>query len=158
MVRFMAKVIVDRGLADVIRSLRIQNSIAAKDLAVELGKSRSYVSKLENGSIQTIDSDELEKCLRFISHENEIDEVLEQVYKTVSIKFSRNEIENMLWLYNFDTVYRRIPIPEGFASTYSKLLLDHDITIERLAEAINSNVFIPEGILNNKEVVDKQSS
>ncbi len=152
----MAKVIVEKGLAEAIKSLRTQNGVASKDLADALGKSKSYVSKLEAGKIRTIDSEELIKCFKFISKEEELDEILEQVFKSVSIKYSRKEIEQMLWLDNFDTVYRRIPIPAGFAETYKKRLDESGITYETLTEEINKNLFIPEGEKQLKSIPDNE--
>ena len=152
----MAKVVVEKGLAEAIKTVRIQNGIAAKDLADALGKSRSYISKLEAGEIHSIDSEELIKCFQFISKEEELDEILEQVFKTVSIKYSRKEIDQMLWLDNFDKVYRRVPVPVGFAETYRGMLLESGITYERLAEEINKNIFIPESERNIKGIPDNE--
>lgn len=148
----MSKVIVDQGLAGTIKALRIQNNIAAKDLAIELGKSRSYVSKLESGDIASIDSQDLEKCLRFISQENKTDEIIDTVFKTVSVRFTREEIEKMIWLFNFDTVYRRIPIPEGFSQAYIEKLSQDGISIARLVEEINKNLFIPKAVLHKRGI------
>lgn len=152
----MAKIIVDQGLAETIRSIRTQNNIQAKDLASELGKSRSYVSKLENGGIATIDSDELFKCLKFISKETELDEILDRVFKTVSIIFTQKERERMLWLDNFDMVYRIIPIPKEYSKHYSEILKENDITVEELADAINQNIFIPREILKKPNIPIEQ--
>ena len=140
----MAKVVVDKGLAETIKAIRTQNGVASKDLADALGKSRSYVSKLEASEIHTIDSEILIRCFKFISKEEELDEILEQVFKTVSIKYSRKEIEQMLWIDNFDTVYRRIPVPMGFVETYRRQLEESGISYETLAEEINKNLFIPD--------------
>ncbi len=152
----MAKIIVDQGLSETIKSIRTQNSIPAKDLAEALGRSRSYVSKLESGGIASIDSEELIKCLKFISEETEFNEIVDRVFKTVSIRFSQQERDRMLWLDNFDMVYRMIPIPEGFSQTYSRILRENGITIEELATAINENIFIPEEILKNPNVPIEQ--
>ena len=145
----MTKIIVDQGLSETIKSIRTQNNIQAKDLAEKLRKSRSYVSKLENGGISTIDSEVLIECLKFISKEEELDDLLNRVFKTVSIRFSQQERDRMVWLYNFDTVNRLIPIPEEFSDTYFKTLKDNGITVEELSNAINQNIFIP------KEIIDK---
>lgn len=148
----MAKVIVDKGLAETIKSLRMQNGIAAKDLALTLDKSRSYVSKLENGEIASINSEDLIKGLRFISKESEIDDIIDKVLKTVSIRYTKDEIDRMLWIDNFDKVDRLIPIPDGFAQTYTEILQNNVISIERLVDEINSNLFIPHSILKKRGI------
>ena len=152
----MAKVIVDKGLAGTIKAIRTQNGIAGKDLATELKKSPSYISKLEGGEIASIDSDDLIKCFRFISKESEFEDVLDTVFKTITIKFSKEEINEMLWLYNFDTVYRRIPVPDGFAKTYYDLLEEKKISYDQLAHVINQNIFIPKNILSKRNLPDNE--
>ena len=52
----MPRAIVTVGLGETIRNLRLQNKIQAKQLAAHIGKSPAFVSKLENGNIQSIDS------------------------------------------------------------------------------------------------------
>ncbi len=142
----MAKILVDQGLAETIKTIRVQNGVAAKDLAEKMKKSRSYVSKLEKGGIATIDSEDLITILKFISRNNQIDEIIDHIFKTVSIRYTKEEIDNMLWFDNFDKVYRRIPIPVDFAKTYSESLQQHGISVEKLTDEINKNIFIPKEI------------
>ena len=99
------------GLAETLRSIRLQNKIQANKLAVHIGKSPAYISKLENGSIQTITPDELSKILRFISGEAHSTELAEQIYASLKLKYSAKEIEEQLWFTNYDTVECRIPLP-----------------------------------------------
>ena len=60
----MPRAIVTPSLAETLRSIRLQNKIQAKQLASHIGKSPAFVSKLENGSIQTIDTEELNSILQ----------------------------------------------------------------------------------------------
>ena len=47
---------VTQPLAETIKTIRIQNKISSKDLAKKIGKSPSYLSKLEKAEIKSIDA------------------------------------------------------------------------------------------------------
>ena len=51
----MPRAIVTPELAETLRSIRLKNKIQAKNLAAHIKKSPAFISKLENGNIQTID-------------------------------------------------------------------------------------------------------
>ena len=89
----MPRAIVTPSLVETLRSIRLQNKIQAKQLALHIGKSPAYVSKLENGSIQTIDTEELNSILQFISGQEAPVELAEQIYKSLKLKYTAKEIE-----------------------------------------------------------------
>ena len=62
----MPRAIVTPELAETLRGIRLQNKIQAKSLAAYIGKSPAFISKLESGNIQTIDTKELYSILQFI--------------------------------------------------------------------------------------------
>ena len=106
------------------------------------------MSRLEKGEIGTIDAQELSSILLFI-YQNEdekkpsLDSILNSIFSTLELQFSDEEIEQQLWLLNFDTVARRIPIPEGLRSDIAVKMSDLGLTTAELCKRINAN----EGIL-----------
>ena len=60
----MPRAIVTPELAETLRGIRLQNKIQAKSLAAYIGKSPAFISKLESGNIQTIDTKELYSILQ----------------------------------------------------------------------------------------------
>ena len=62
----MPRAIVTPELAETLRGIRLQNKIQAKSLAAYIGKSPAFISKLESGNIQTIDTKELYSILQRI--------------------------------------------------------------------------------------------
>ena len=78
----MPRAIVTPELAETLRSIRLQNKVQAKNLAAHIQKSAPYISKLENGNIQTIDTEELYKILQYISNESNSTELADQIYKS----------------------------------------------------------------------------
>ena len=47
-------------MADTLRELRLQNKIASKEITAALGRSPSYISKIEGGAIKSISEEELD--------------------------------------------------------------------------------------------------
>ncbi len=146
----MAKVQVTSQLAELIKTIRIQNSILSKDLAAYLKKSPAYISKLESGEIQSLDRDMLFDVLEYITKGNSsFDEIIEEVFATLKFKYTREEIENQLWFENFDTVERLIPIPEELVDEFNNQIKELNITRSHLLARINGNESIEDSIRND---------
>jgi len=146
----MPRAIVTSELADVLRSIRLQNKIQSKALASYIGKSPAYISKLESGNIQTIDNRELYSILQFIScSENNPTELAERVYASLKFKYSKEEIDEQLWFTNYDTVDRQIPISESLIDDIKHRMEDNGITHQQLLDRINANE-----ALSNEEIID----
>ena len=138
----MPKVVVDKKLADTLKAMRLERNFPAKELAEKWGKTASYVSKLENGIVKSIDYQELIKCLRIIVGKSS-DEYIDELVKTVNYKFSTSEIKEFLWMDNFDMVFRRIPVSDDYISCIKNMMEENGITITRLVDQINTNEFLP---------------
>ena len=135
----MPRAIVTAGLGETIRNLRLQNKIQAKQLAAHIGKSPAFVSKLENGSIQSIDSEELITILRFVAGEESQTELAEKIYKSLKLKYSAKEIEEQLWFVNYDTVNCVLPMPETLIDDLNGRIGRLGITRQYLLDRINAN-------------------
>ncbi|MDD4591239.1 MAG: helix-turn-helix transcriptional regulator [Parabacteroides sp.] len=153
----MPRAIVTSELADVLRSIRIQNKIQSKALASHIGKSPAYISKLESGNIQTIDNGELYSILQFIScSENNPTELAEQVYASLKFKYSKKEIEEQLWFANYDTVDRYIPIPESLIDEIKHRIEDCRITHQQLLDRINANEALSKEEISDDSIIYNQ--
>lgn len=153
----MAKAMITDELIGLIRSIRIENRVTAKALAAHIGKSASYITKLEHGSIQSISESDLFEMLRFILGDKaDKDAIIESVFESLTIKYSAKEIENQLWFYNFDTVIRTIPVPESFCNDIQQILGEHSIALSYLVKRINQNEFIAPEIANNKSLPENE--
>ena len=141
----MPKVVVDKQLSDTLKSMRLERKIQAKELAEKWGKTASYVSKLENGVVKSIEYRELITYLRIVVGKSS-DEYIDELVKTVNYKFSKADIDNLLWMDNFDTVFRRIPVPINYVSDINNLMTEKGITISQLVDQINSNEFMPKAL------------
>ncbi len=149
----MAKFEVTPELAYTIRSARTQKNVTAKAVAEHINRSQSYMSRLEKAEIKTIDEDILSSILMFIysnekSEEPSLDSILDNIYSTLQLQYSDSEIDQQLWFFNYDTVYRTIPIPRALVDNFSEEMKKLGITTSDLCHRINAN----EGIL--PEIVD----
>lgn len=127
------------GLAESLRTIRLQNKIQAKKLASHIGKSPAYISKLENGNIQTIAPEELSEILKFIAGEDHSVEIAEQIYASLKLRYTAKEIEAQLWFTNYDTVECRIPLPSSLLEEFNLRIQNLGITPQYLCSRINAN-------------------
>lgn len=147
----MPKIVVTDKLADTIKMLRMQNGIKSKDLAEHLGKTPGYVSKLEKQEVKNIELETVESIFSFILGDDyKKTEIWEQIYASLQIKYSKTEIDEEIWLTNFDTVYRYIPIPESLVDYFNEKIISLSITRELLLQRINANE-----ALSEEEILDK---
>lgn len=130
---------VTSGLAETLRSMRLRNKIQANKLAEHIGKSAAYISKLENGGIQSITPEELSKILNFISGEENSIELAEEIYSTLKLKYSAKEIDAQLWFTNYETVECQIPLPDALVESLVHKMETLGITQQYLCSRINAN-------------------
>lgn len=136
----MPKTIVTQELADSLKMIRLQNNIPSKLVAEHIKKSPAYISRLEKGEIKTIDSFLLDSILEFICGDNiESGEIVSKLYDTLTVRYSKEEIEKQVWFTNYDRIARRIPIPEQLIDEINDLLKENDISRTYLLERINAN-------------------
>lgn len=149
----MAKYDVTPELAATIKAVRVQNHIASKSVAEHIGKSQSYMSKLEKGDIKTIEEAELTSIFCFIfgsdkGFQDFLDSSLGTIFSTLELRFSDKEIADQIWFDNYDTVLRLIPIPESMIDDLYERMAMINLSIEDLCIRINSNEGISPRVQN----------
>lgn len=149
----MAKIPLTIETSDAIRALRLQNKITSKEVAGALGRSASYISKIENGLIKTISDEEFDQILKMVfpnskSSQERLDKLVEFQLKKYGVDFS----EDKVWFYNLDTVYRLIPVPTGLIEEINGILAETTVSIEQLVARINSNEDISETERNDPDL------
>ena len=149
----MAKYTVTTELSETIRSVRMQNHVSAKSVAEHIGKSQSYISKLEKGDIKSIQEDELTEIFRFIfGNERDLqvflDSALGRILETLELRYSDDEIKEQVWFDNYDTVLRLIPIPAELIDCLNLRIESLGVTIDELCSRINANEGISPKVIN----------
>ena len=149
----MARYDVTPELASIIKSTRIVNNVTAKSVAEHIGKSQSYISKLEKGGIKSIEENELISIFKFIlvSEENFQDFLsnsLSEIISSTTLRYNDDEINNQCWFLNFDQTLRLIPIPPKIIDELNTKIKDNNISIDYLCERINGNEALSSEIKN----------
>jgi predicted transcriptional regulator len=149
----MAKFEVTQELASTIKAVRVQNNVSAKILADFIGKSQSYISKLEKAEIKTIEERELTAIFQFIYKEIEngqesMNSILNKLYSTIKVQFSDDEIATQMWWNNYDTVSRRIPVPSEMIDDIVGRMEKLNLSSVELCRRINSNEGLSKDIKN----------
>ena len=123
-----------------IKTLRTQNNVSVKDLAEHLGKSPSYVSKLENGDVKTIQKDDLTSVLKFICGEEDFfGEVLPAVIRALHFLAGADALSDQLWLMQYDVVDRKVPVPAEMAAEMREHFASLGMDVKKIREFINAN-------------------
>ena len=149
----MPKIIVTNSLAETLKMLRLQNGVKSKDLAAHIKKSPSYISKLESQEISNIEIETVESIFSFIlGADYQKTEIWEQIYASLQLKYSKEEIEEEIWFTNFDTVYRNIPVPESIIDLFNEKISQLSITRQLLLDRINANEALSEEDKNNSKI------
>lgn len=152
----MSRAIVTPELTETLRNIRLQNKVQAKKLAEHINKSPAFISKLENGNIQTIDTEELYSILQFISNGSNSIELAEQIYSSLKIKYSAEEIEEQLWFTNYDTVECLVPIPESLIDDINSRIDALRISRQYLNSRINANEALSTEELRDDSIIVNQ--
>lgn len=128
-------------LAILLKTIRAQNGISSKDLAAEVGKSPSYISKLEAGSVKTIQKDLLTDIITFISDGTDFfEECLPAAIKTLDSFIEPRRMLYQTWLYQYDIVDRPIAVPGAMVDDMNARMNELGIDALTLTEWTNANV------------------
>ena len=153
----MPKYIIDARFGEIIKSARIQRNISAKSLASQIDKSPSYVTKLERGEIKSLDPDVFRTILIYIFGEDvEQTEIVDYIYDSLKIKYKDEEIEKILWFYNFSTTICHIPIPTELIDYINQKIETHNIDPDILLKRINSNEALSDEQLSDTTIEDNR--
>lgn len=141
----MADVKITPELGCFLKEQRTNNKIKAKDIARALKMSPAYISKLESGKIQSIAYDKLMIIFHTIfpdvkTFKNRFEEFINRC----SLKLSDEEIKKQVWLQNFDTIFRKIPIPSDLIDYINELLKKTGISVAEVVARVNLNEDIKE--------------
>ncbi|MBQ6621910.1 MAG: transcriptional regulator [Mogibacterium sp.] len=134
-------------LATLIRTIRTQRGISSKELAEGIGRSPSYVTKLEKGDVRTIRKEELTSVLSYITEgEDFFEDKMPQILRTFSSIASPEEMIRQGWLIQYDSYERPITVPEELCADLAERMETLGISAERLAEIINANEDVPDNV------------
>ena len=128
-------------LVTLLKTIRTQNNISSKELAEYIGKSPSYVSKLENGDFTSIKKDDLTDILSYITDgEDFYRDKMPNMLRVLKSFLNPDNLCKQIWLIQYDTIERSITIPREMADDISVRMNKLNLKPGRLAEIINTNI------------------
>jgi len=134
------KLSVTSELSTLIKTMRMQRRIASKSLAAYIGKSPSYISKLENGEVRYIQEDELTKILDYIIEgEDFFADKIPAVIKTLSSYLDLDKMSQQIWLLDYDIIKRPITLTEDIIDDINLRLNNIGCTVAQFAGWLNAN-------------------
>ena len=127
-------------LAVLIRTIRTQKGISAKELAVFIEKSPSYVSKLESGDVRNIRKRDLTRIFSFLTGgEDFYEDVLPAVVRVLMSFMPGERLPEQVWLLQYDTADRPVLVSEEMAEDLKERLEELGMEPEGLAAIMNEN-------------------
>lgn len=159
----MPSVDLTENLRDTIRSLRKERKIRGDKLAIEIGKSPSYISQIENGKIKEIDFSLLNTILEKITllPSEKYDEFVKNLIDDNLIHLTPDELEHEKWVHLFNYSKRKFPITDNLRTFIQDKLDELQCTPQNFVEIINENRTLDEADRNiepntlNAEVSDE---
>lgn len=135
------KFLVTPELAKLIKTLRVHNGMSAKELAEHMGKSPSYVSKLEGGDVRFIEQDNLTEVLSFTAGGRDFyEETLPAAVKLLQGTMDGSRLVDQVWLMQYDVVERPVRVPGDMARDIAANLDKMGASPADLVELVNANI------------------
>ena len=127
-------------LAVLIRTLRTQNGVASKELAGMIGRSASYISKLESGGVKKVEKSDLTRILKAVTRQDDFFEgALPDAFRTFSAIFRDTQIYRQIWLLMYDVVDRMVTVPAEMSEELRQMAVQENLTASDLTGRINEN-------------------
>lgn len=152
----MVKFQVTQELSTLIKMLRTQNHVTAKSLSLYIGKSISYISKLESWQIKSIPEPELTKILSYIIPGDDFfDDKFPVIIQMLASFIDPNEMTHQVWLVHYEAFLRLISVPEQLIENISNRLNKLHTTPRDFIERINESAdFLYLKSLPENEVIE----
>lgn len=127
-------------LATLLKTIRTQNSVSSKDLAEEVERSPSYISKLESGVIKTVPKELLTKILLYISDgEDFFEDCLPGAVRVLDTFMEPERWIHQLWLLQYDLMDRPVTVSAEMSKDMNRRLEELKISPSLYTELVNEN-------------------
>lgn len=128
-------------LATLIKTMRMQSELSSKDLAAHIGKSPSYISKLEGGTVKSVQKDELTSILQYISGDADFfEETLPNVVRVLFSFMSMDRLPAQVWLIHYDIHDKKVEVPAAMAKDLRERIEGTHMSLAEIAGCINANM------------------
>ncbi len=141
-------------LAMLLKILQNQGDISAKELAAQIGKSPSYVSKLENGDVKMIRREDLTQILKYLTKGNDFfEETLPAAVRCLQSFMEPERLSEQIWLLQYDIVDRPVKVDPELVEDISARIEKSGLSIEDLVAASNAESETPPDFSNASDEI-----
>lgn len=133
---------VTEELRKVIKEERKKRKITSNQLSEDINKGKAYISQIESGKINTIDSDVFYDIFKNIIKnvsEEEYNQFITNILDKTTLNFSKAEIEHQEWFLNFDLSARMFLITDNIVEFVNQMLDKLNISASDLIKKLNMN-------------------
>ena len=138
----MAEIKVTQTLRDTIKKYRKEIHLRGDVLSRSLKKNTSFISQLETGKLDTIDTEILNNIFDIL-FQNETPEEknkkISSILNELELTLSDKELKRQEWLRIMDLQYRLIPIPETIIIYITEQLKELNLSPEDIIIRANKN-------------------
>lgn len=138
----MAEIKVTQALRDTIKKYRKEIHLRGDVLSRSLKKNTSFISQLETGKLNTIDSEILNNIFDILfEHETpeEKNKKVTSILNELKLTLSDKELKRQEWMRIMDLQYRLIPIPDSIINYINEQLNELDLLPEDIITRANKN-------------------
>ncbi len=127
-------------LASLLKTMRARNRVSSKDVAEHIGKSPSYLSKLEGGSVQTIERDQLRRMLTFIAGSDDFYGVVLPDVANLLFASVGGRYVSQAWFLQFDFIERPVVVSAEMSQDMRNNFEALGVDVAQITDYINANV------------------
>ena len=128
-------------LAKTIRTLRVQNDISSRDVAAHIGKSPSYVSKLESEDVKYLSEDVCTSLLSYVAGGGDFyGEVLPAVAEVLKFVADDAATREQVWFMHYDVNVRPVTLAADMAADMAASFAALGVGAEDVSAHLNANI------------------
>lgn len=138
----MAEIKVTQALRDTIKKYRKEIHLRGDVLSRSLKKNTSFISQLETGKLDTIDSEVLNNIFDILFEQEtpeEKNKKISTILNELKLTLSDKELKRQEWMRIMDLQYRLIPIPESIINYINEQLKELNLLPEDIITRANKN-------------------
>lgn len=127
-----------------LKALRSQSGIASKELADRVGRSPSYISKLENADVKTVEKDLLTAIFGTLCPQEDfygsVLPTVQRLLAAVDDGADGHGLVSQSWFVHYDVIERRVTLEPAMAQEIRRLMDEAGLSSQGLADLVNGNL------------------
>lgn len=136
------KFTLSESLISYIKNERKNRKITVSEFSEGIGKSKSYITKFDNGEFKNLTEDDFKKVfLTLANNDNKEAQRLSDKYFLSLLKNKDNALNPIarIDILNYDYIIRQLELPEILIDKFNEFLMDKKIPLKEIVDLANEN-------------------